>query len=113
MKKLLLFVGILLFGFVPIASGESFHCGNRVVSIGDSRMDVLSKCGPPDDSETVSYDTKGSASGDGSVDLKTKKVDKLYYNCGDSRFIRVLTVIDGKLVKIENGGYGSGPAKCE
>ena len=113
MRELLLFLGMFLFGFVSIASSDSFHCGNRVVSTGDSKMDVLSKCGPPDDSETVSYDTKGSASGEGSVDLKTKKVDKLYYNCGESRLIRVLTVIDGKLVKIENGGYGSGPAKCE
>jgi Protein of unknown function (DUF2845) len=113
MRKLFLFVGMLLFCIVSIARGDSFHCGNRVVSTGDSKMDVLSKCGPPDDSETVSYDTKGTASGEGSVDLKTKKVDKLYYNCGDSRFIRLLTVIDGKLVKIENGGYGSGAAKCE
>jgi hypothetical protein len=78
-------------------------------------MEVLSKCGPPDDSETVSYDTKGSRGSvfsKGSVDLTTKKVDKLYYNCGDGRFIRVLTLIDGKLVTIENAGYGSGPEKC-
>lgn len=113
MRKLFLFVGIFLFCFVSIANGDSFRCGNRVVSTGDSKMEVLSKCGPPDDSETVSYDTKGSVSSGGSVDLRTKKVDKLYYNCGDGRFIRVLTLIDGKLVRIENGGYGSGPIKCE
>ena len=113
MKKLFIFVGIMILFFISTAHGDSFHCGNRVVSTGDSKMEVISKCGPPDDSETVSYDTKGSVSGAGSVGLRTKKVDKLYYNCGDGRFIRVLTLIDGKLVSIENGGYGTGPTKCE
>jgi hypothetical protein len=113
MKKLFIFVGILLLVFASIANGDSFRCGNRVVSTGDSKMEVISKCGPPDDSETVSYDTEGSVSSGGSVDLRTKKVDKLYYNCGNGRFIRVLTLIDGKLVRIENAGYGSGPTKCE
>jgi hypothetical protein len=112
MKKLFIFVGIMLLVFVSIANGDSFRCGNRVVSTGDSKMEVLSKCGPPDDSETVSYDTTGSVSRGGNIAMSTKKVDKLYYNCGDGRFIRVLTLIDGKLVTIENGAYGSGPPKC-
>ena len=81
MNKLLVFVGILLFGFISIANGDSFRCGNRVVSTGDSKMEVLIKCGPPDDSETVSYDTTGSVSSSGSIAASTKKVDKLYYNC--------------------------------
>lgn len=100
MNKVLVFVGILLIGFVSIANGDSFRCGDRVVSTGDSKMDVLSKCGPPDYSETVSYDTTGSVSRSGSIAASTKKVEKLYYNCGDGRFIRVLTLIDGKLVRI-------------
>jgi hypothetical protein len=115
MKQLLVFVGILLFGFVSIANGDSIRCGSRVVSTGDSKIEVISKCGPPDDSETVSYDTKGSISssgGSGSFSATTQKVDKLYYNCGEGRFIQVLIVINGKLVRIERGGYGSGPEKC-
>jgi hypothetical protein len=113
MKKLFIFVGIMLLVFVSIVNGDSFRSGNRVVSTGDSKMEVISKCGPPDDSETVSYDTKGSVSSGGGADLRTKKVDKLYYNCGDGRFIRALALIDGKLERIESGGYGSGPTKCE
>jgi hypothetical protein len=112
MKQFLVFVGILLFGFVSIANGDSIRCGSRVVSTGDSKIEVISKCGPPDDSETVSYDTKGSISDSGSFSATTKKVDKLYYNCGEGRFIEVLIFMDGKLVKIERGGYGSGPEKC-
>jgi len=117
MDKLPVIAGILLFGLVSIANGDSFYCGNRVVSTGDSKIDVLSKCGPPDVSETVSYDTEGSGSAPGRGGIaegkeSTKKVEKLSYNCGEGRFIRLLTLIDGKLVSIETGGYGSGPEKC-
>lgn len=112
MNKLIIFVVILLFGFASISHGESFRCGSRIVSKGDSKIEVLSKCGPPDDSEIVSYDTTGFISRGGSIDMSTKKVEKLYYNCGDGRFIRVLSFIDGRLVAVENGGYGSGPQKC-
>ena len=91
MKKLFLFAGILLFCFVSMANADSFRCGNRVVSTGDSKMEVLTKCGPPDYAETVSYDTKGAVYTGGSVDVKTKIVDKLSYNCGDNRLIRLLT----------------------
>jgi hypothetical protein len=111
MKKLFVFVGILMFGLISVANGDSMRCGDRVVSTGELRIDVVSKCGPPDDSE-VSYDTKGSYGG-GRINLKEKKVEKLYYNCGANRAIRVLTLIDGKVVKIESRGYGSGPTKCE
>jgi hypothetical protein len=109
-KSFLVFVGILIFGQISVAHGDSIRCGSRVVSTGDSRIDVLSKCGPPDDSEIVSYDT---TYGGGRVRKSEKKVEKLYYNCGDGRFIQVLTIIDGEVVKIERGAYGSGPIKCE
>ena len=112
MKNLFIFAGILLFGFVSIANADSFRCGDSVVSTGDSKMEVLSKCGPPDYEETVSYKTSGSVSSGGSVSLNTQPVDKLSYNCGDRRFIRVLTFRNGKLTRIENSGYGSGPEKC-
>jgi len=44
---------------------DSIRCGDRVVSTGDSRMEVQSKCGPPDYEETVSYKTSGSVSSGG------------------------------------------------
>lgn len=115
MNKLPAFVFILLFAFVSVVVGDSFRCGNKIVSTGDLKMEVLSKCGPPDDSEIVSYDTKGSVSKSPSsktFSASTKKVEKLYYNCGNGRFIRVLTLIDGKVESIESEGYGSGPTKC-
>jgi hypothetical protein len=113
MNKLLVFIGILLLGFVSIANGDSFRCGNWIISTGDSKMEVISKCGPPDDSETVSVDMTTSETRKGEPVVIIKKVEKLYYNCGEGRISRLLTFIDGKLVMIENAGYGFGPEKCK
>lgn len=110
MKKFVVFLMVLFIGAAATVSGESFYCGSRVVSTGDTKIEVFSKCGSPDYEEMVAVETTGSVGA--RVDLSTKYVEKLYYNCGKDRFIRVLTFTDGKLVKIENAGYGSGPQKC-
>ncbi len=111
-RRTFILIGILILFFYSISDGDSFRCGNRIVSKGDSKIEVVSKCGEPDDLETVSYETKGSTFWRGTVDVSTKKVEKMYYNCGEGRFIRILTFIDDKLVSIEEGGYGSGPQRC-
>lgn len=112
MKKLLGVAVIVLFGFVSIATANSFRCQDRIVSTGDSKMDVISKCGDPDYSEIVSVESVSTGSHRYKSKTKTKKVEKLYYNCGSGRFNRVLTFVEGKLETIENGDYGSGDQKC-
>lgn len=110
--KIILIFSFLL-GIISSANSEGFWCGNKLINIGDTRMEVINKCGPPDDSEIVSYETTGTMFDSRVVSYSTKKVEKLYYNCGYGRFIQILTFIDGKLANIENGGYGSGPSRCE
>jgi hypothetical protein len=99
--------------FTSVARGDAFRCGDRVVSTRESKMDVISKCGSPDDSEMVSYDTRDSVSNSGNISASTKKVEKLYYNYREGRLIRILTLMNGRLIRIERGGYGSGPQKCD
>lgn len=108
--RILIFV--LFIGYASIANTEGFWCRYRLVNLGDTKIEVIAKCGDPDGSEIVSYDTTGYNI-KGYISVSTKKVEILYYNCGDGRFIRILTFIDGRLVDIENGGYGSGPQKCD
>ena len=110
--KALVILGLLLF-LVSAANADCLRCGSRNACTGDSKIEVISKCGQPDDSETTSYDSSGSVSGSGRVDLHTTKVDTFYYNCGEGRFIHTLTFHGSKLISIKRGGYGSGPAKCE
>jgi len=114
LKRDLFFIfGVLFLVYVSNARADGFWCGSKLISVGETKLEVISKCGPPDDSEIVSYDTMWSFSSSGNLTASTKKVENLYYNCGDGRFIRILTFIDGKLTSIKNGGYGSGPKKCE
>ena len=42
-----------------------------------------------------------------------RKVEKIYYNCGSGRFIKILTIKDGKIIDIDDGDRGSGPVKCD
>jgi hypothetical protein len=42
------------------ASGEStMRCGSDLISLGDTKLDVISKCGAPDMKEVVGLDTIG------------------------------------------------------
>jgi hypothetical protein len=44
--------------------------------------------------------------------LTTKKVELLYYNCGDGRNIKIIKVRGGKIVSIEDDDRGSGTERC-
>lgn len=112
MKKIL-FV-LLIWGISSIAEASCIRCGlDKLVCEGDPKFNVISQCGQPDDIEEVGEDMEGRAGRGGDVDIKKRKVEKLYYNCGDQRFIKILTIKDGKIVNIQNGDRGSGPIRCD
>jgi hypothetical protein len=114
MKVICVFVWIIPFFLGSLGFADSLRCGNRVISKGDSKIEVLAKCGQPDMKEVDSYDTTGTVSRSGNVSLKTSTVERFYYNCGEGRFLRVLIFVEGRLTAIKNAGsYGSGPVKCE
>ena len=96
----------------------AFRCGSKLVSIGDTKVEVLAKCGEPTLKEEISYETKGDLRGSGryrrrgrftyqeKYDEVSKKVEKWYYDFGSHKFIRILTFVGGVLKKVEMGGYG-------
>ena len=112
MKKALLFV--LIFCSYSIANASScIRCGlDKLACEGDSKFNAISQCGNPDNSEIVGVDTKGHISNGGRVKLQERTVEKMYYNCGDGRFIKILTIENGKIISIDDGGWGSGPVRC-
>ncbi|MFI5295553.1 MAG: DUF2845 domain-containing protein [Thermodesulfovibrionales bacterium] len=86
---------------------------------GDSKFDVIRKCGKPDyeeESGSVSSGAFGSTREkgmkQGGFSSSTEKIEKVYFNCGRGRFVKVLTFRGGTLVKIEEGDRGSGEQKC-
>lgn len=122
----LLFCGvILLSGAVPAyavcmscisKTGQSY---TELACEGDSKYDVVRKCGEPDYSEETQQVTSGDF-GKTSKDGKTQgffgstttKIETLYYNCGQGRFVRVLVFVGGRLSSIQQGDRGSGEQKC-
>ncbi len=86
---------------------------------GDSKFDVIRKCGSPDyveESASVSSGQFGTTGGkgmkQGGFTSSTENVEKAYYNCGGGRFIKILTFRGGTLITIEDGDRGSGEQKC-
>ncbi len=98
----------MLFLVVFVSSrteAETFRCGDRVVSLGDTKADVIIKCGDTDlkDSHEESIIK--------SIDANTKQkvkviVDEWTYNLGPESLIRILRFENGELVDIKTGGYG-------
>lgn len=62
MKKVAvsIFVVFAVFGLVLSAfAGDSLFCGSRMLEIGDTKEDMIDKCGVPVSAETVGHDYSG------------------------------------------------------
>jgi hypothetical protein len=95
------------------AEAQTFRCDGKVISLGDTKADVIMKCGEPalKDSREEKIIEKADA------DTKRKItviIDEWTYNLGPDMFMRVLKFTDGKLVDIREAGYGyANPPKPE
>jgi hypothetical protein len=107
------------------ARADSLACNGRIVSSGDSRYEVKSVCGEPDDaSQRVEYrSARGRVDGPcvregGRLRCgQTREVvvevviDEWVYDFGKNRFVEYLTFEQGKLVSVRTGSYGHKPSK--
>ncbi len=107
MKRTILF---LIF-FAPIvvmthnAYASSINCAGGIVSVGDSRVDLLAKCGEPDHKE--SHEEAISERLDPGVRQKTYvTVEDWTYNYGPTQFMRIVTLRNGKVAHVRTGNYG-------
>jgi hypothetical protein len=123
-----IWVASLMLGALALsrdARADSLSCDGRIVSTGDSRYEVKSVCGEPDDaSQRVEYRTvRGRVSGpcrriDGKITCSDTReqvvevvIDEWIYDFGRNRFIEYLTFEQGKLVSIRTGSYGKKPPR--
>ncbi len=114
-----LITAILLMPIPTLAGG--FRCGNRVVSTGDTKAEVLAKCGEPVtiDEEVVetavSRRLKRDVNGPGHRQgarvriSSTRTIETWTYNFGSNRLMRILTFEGSELKRIEDGDYGYNP----
>ena len=105
-KKNIIFAAVSVVLAVA-AAGPAFalRCGNNIVDVGDSKIEVLAKCGEPTLKEEVGEDI--TREHDSRESRKAKRyVEKWTYNFGSTRFIYVLTIRDGKVIDISSEDKG-------
>jgi hypothetical protein len=76
---------------------DAFRCGTKLVELGESRLDVRSKCGKPTLEDRRIEQRNGG-------DIVT--VDEWSYNLGPGSFTPTFRFENGKLVHIDVGDYG-------
>ena len=96
------------------ARAESIRCDGGIVSTGDTKLDLLGKCGEPSLVEVQYEERQDWAAGDPPWDgvapvgagRLSLSVERWTYNFGASAFLQFVTVEGGRVMRIERGGYG-------
>lgn len=106
-------IAIVLLGSCLAAPSFAFRCGSHIVSEGDTRAQVLARCGEPADVSRSEIERRiwlggprghpGYGSGH---DFVVLPVEYWIYNLGPNRLMQRLRFIDGVVVEIESLGYG-------
>ncbi|HEY5599330.1 MAG TPA: DUF2845 domain-containing protein [Candidatus Manganitrophaceae bacterium] len=79
-----------------------FACDEPMISIGQTKEEVRSKCGEPASKEKRKIILlKGTRA--------AQSIEEWSYNPGPQQFIRILQFKNGRLARIETGGYGWTP----
>lgn len=85
---------------------ESLRCGDRLVNVGDTKYEVLHRCGQPDYREHLPpYGVEKRYSPYEKHHFYVDE-EEWFYNFGSNRFVKILTFRNGYLRDIRQGGYG-------
>jgi Protein of unknown function (DUF2845) len=80
------------------------ECTEQLVSVGDSKTDVLARCGEPSLKDSHAEETREKL---GDMERKVfATVEEWTYNLGPTRFVRILTFRNSRLTDIRTGNYG-------
>ena len=80
------------------------ECGGRVISTGDTKADVLIRCGEPFYKTSHLEELKERFDGVGR--RVTVTIDEWTYNFGPQRFMRIITFRNGTVIDVKTGNYG-------
>lgn len=79
-------------------------CGDRIISVGDRKADVLIRCGEPFSTTSRQEEVRERIEGGSRTIAVT--VEEWTYNFGPHRFLRVITFRNGVVTDVRTGGYG-------
>ncbi|BDG05960.1 DUF2845 domain-containing protein [Anaeromyxobacter oryzae] len=98
-----------------VASESSLSCDGGIVAVGDTRVDLLGKCGEPALREARPASTSAIVVSGQPPAVTGASVSAIVeqwtYNFGPGRFLMTVTLEAGKVMLIERGGYGYEPAR--
>lgn len=110
---------LLFFPASALASDTDFWCDGGIVSTGDRKFEVFTKCGEPtwrdmrfekrlkrDFFRELFPPRERERYREPFLVEEFVEIEEWVYNFGTTRFIRFLTFENGILVSIETGGYG-------
>lgn len=81
------------------------QCSAQSVSVGDSALEVMAKCGEPAWKD-VREEIIRERLDDETVRKVSITVEEWTYNFGPNQFLRIVTLRNGKVTKIRTGGRG-------
>lgn len=109
-KRLALALVLAVLAGAGIAAADTMRCNGEVVSGGDLKFEVLSRCGEPAAKESrermreVTVRSRGRNTEERV--RSTVIVEEWTYNFGPGGFLYLVTFEDGKVVDIRSAGFG-------
>jgi hypothetical protein len=103
---------VLVLGLLACSPAFAFRCGTALIAEGDTRSEVLAKCGEPTDIiELRSVFRRPMIWTNGrpyyiGTDYMEVPVEAWVYNLGPNKFMRRLRFEGGVVAEIETLGYG-------
>ena len=110
---------------LTVLPAQAMRCGTRLVQEGDTKLEVLNKCGEPTFSEGSGLiEREDEIASTARLNRKllligrhqssfSQTVETWHYNCGSQHFARVLTFIGPYLERIETVDRGVGTGGCK
>ncbi|MGE4543626.1 MAG: DUF2845 domain-containing protein [Pedobacter sp.] len=99
------FMVVFTFCFMVLSPGaaSAMRCGSQIVSKGDTKAEVLAKCGQPLLREYIGKDAEFK---DGYDTYSERIVEEWTYNFGPRKFMQILRFRGSTLIQIINGDKG-------
>jgi len=121
--NVVIFLVVSFLCLFTVFDGHAFRCGDEIISTGDSKAKVLTRCGQPALKEKTgmkkakrtkaerqaAQDKRDAYRQEGST---ARNLEKWTYNCGDGDFLYVLTFEGGKVSRVDTDGRGKGRSEC-
>lgn len=114
---ILLIILISFLGQTTAYADKTFRCKSHLISVGDRSLEVLEKCGEPDQREeweeevyskkSQIFDHENQRYREPLLIKSSIRMERWTYNLGAQKFIRYLQFQNSELINIETGDKGS------